>query len=70
MFMPYFSGKLPIQVDNNDDVQQVFTTTALELNKPEEETRRKTNFNSCQDQDELAPPLPPKPLAEYVIGCM
>ena len=57
-----FSGKLPIQVDDDDDdAQQVFTTTALELNKPEED---KPTFNYCQDQDELAPPLPPKPLAE------
>ena len=61
--LPCFSGKLPIQVDDDDDAQQVFTTTAsaLELNKPEED---KPTFNNCQDQDELAPPLPPKPLAE------
>ena len=65
MRLPCFSGKLPIQVDD-DDVQQVFTTTAsaLELNKPEEDKGRKPTFNNCQDQDELAPPLPPKPLAE------
>ena len=56
-----FSGKFPIQVV---DAQQVFTTTALELNKPEEDKRRKPIFNNCQYQDELAPPLPPKPLAE------
>jgi hypothetical protein len=56
-----FLGKLPIQ---DDDAQQVFTTTALELPHPEEEkTRKPANFNSCQDQDESAPPLPPKPLA-------
>ena len=63
--LPCFSGKLPIQVDDDDDAQQVFTTTALELNRPEEDyKRRKPTFNNCQDQDELAPPLPPKPLAE------
>ena len=57
------SGKLPIQVDDDDDdAQQVFTTTVFELNKPAEED--KPTFNNCQDQDELAPPLPPKPLAE------
>ena len=57
------SGKLPISVD---DDQQVFTTTALELPQPEEEKGRKSSFNSCyrKDQDESAPPLPPKPLAE------
>ena len=60
--LPYFSGKLPIQIDDND-AQQVFTTTALELPQPEEEKTRITNFNLCQDQDESAPPLPPKPLA-------
>ena len=62
-FLPYFSGKLPITLDD-DDAQQVFTRTALELPQQEKETRRKTNFKSCQHQDELAPPLPPKPLAE------
>ena len=50
----YLSGKLPIQVDD-DDAQQVFTTTALELPQAEEETSR---------MDESTPPLPPKPLAE------
>ena len=59
--LPCFSGKLPIQIDDDDDAQRVFTTTALELNRPEED---KPTFNSCQDQDELTPPLPPKPLAE------
>ena len=60
--LPCFSGKLPITCDDDDDAQQVFTITAsaLELNKPEED---KPTFNNCQDQDELAPPLPPKPLA-------
>ena len=58
--LPCFSGKLPIQVDDDDDAQQVFTTTALELNRPEEDKPT----NNCQDQDELVPPLPPKPLAE------
>ena len=62
--MPYFSGKLPVSLDDDDDAQQVFTTTALELPQQEKETRRKTNFKGYQDEDELAPPLPPKPLAE------
>jgi hypothetical protein len=53
-----YSGKLPISVDN--DAQQVFTTTALELPQQEEEKSRTTTFNSSQDS---APPLPPKPLA-------
>ena len=60
--LPYFSGKLPIQVDD-DDAQQVFTMTALELAQPVEEKIRTTNYNSCQNQDESAPPLPPKTLA-------
>ena len=47
-----FSGKLPIQVED-DDAQQMFTTTALELPQPGEETSR---------MDELAPPLPLKSL--------
>jgi hypothetical protein len=55
-----FLGKLPIQ---DDDAQKVFTTTALELPQQNNEKTRKSNFNSCQDQDESAPPLPPKPLA-------
>jgi hypothetical protein len=60
---PCFSGNLPINID--DDTQQVLSATALhELPHPEEEKTRKTNFNSCQDQDESVPPLPPKPLAE------
>ena len=54
----YFLGKLPIAVDDNDDSQQVFTTTALELPHQEEE---RINYNHCQD--ESVPPLPPKPLA-------
>jgi hypothetical protein len=59
----FFLGKLPIQIDIGD-AQQVFTTTALELAQQEEETTRTTTFNSCHGQDESAPPLPPKPLAE------
>ena len=57
------SGKLPKAVDNDDDSQQVFTTTALKLPQPEEKGRA-TTFNSCyrKDEDESAPPLPPKPL--------
>ena len=61
------SGKLPIAVDDDNDAQQVFTTTALELPHPQskKEKTRRTTFNSCQDQDidESVPPLPPKPLA-------
>ena len=52
------SGKLPIQVEH-DDAQQAFTMTALELPQPEEERK----FNDHHDEDESAPPLPPKPLA-------
>ena len=59
----FISGKLPIQVDDDDDTQQVFTTTALELPQQEEEKTQTTTFNSCHDQDESVPPLPPKPLA-------
>ena len=62
-YLPHFSGKLPIQVDDGDDAQQVFSKVALELPQPEEEKTRKTNFNSRQDLDECAPPLPPKLLA-------
>jgi hypothetical protein len=49
-----FPGKLPVAVEDRDDAQKVFTTTALELHHPqsEEETER-----------ESAPPLPPKPPA-------
>jgi hypothetical protein len=57
-----FSGKLPIPVDEDDDAQQVFTTTALELPQQEEEKTREPDFKSFQDREELAPPLPPKPL--------
>ena len=57
------TGKLPIQVDD-DDAHQVFTKTALELPQLVEEETGTTSFNSCQDQNESAPPLPPKPLAE------
>ena len=53
------SIKLPIQVD---DAQQVFTTTALELSQPEEEKIRIANHNNHHDEDESAPPLPPKAL--------
>lgn len=60
--IPFSSGKLPIQVED-DDAQQVFTTTAFELPQPEEETSRMSNYNSSQNLDKLAPPLPPKPLA-------
>ena len=56
-------GKLPIQVDDDDDIQQVFSTTTLELPQPEDEKTRKTNFHCCHYQNESAPPLPPKPLA-------
>ena len=59
--LPCFSGKLPIVVD--DDVQQVFSTKALELPQPEEEKSKITDFDNRHDQDECAPPLPPKPLA-------
>lgn len=62
ILMIKFSGNLPIPVDG-DDAQQVFTKIALELPLPEEEKTSVTNHNSCQDLDESAPPLPPKPLA-------
>ena len=57
---PCISGKLPIQVEH-DDVQQAFTMTALELPHDQPEEERK--FNNHHDEDESAPPLPPKPLA-------
>ena len=57
------SGKLPIQVD---DAQQVFTTTALELSQPKEEKIRIANHNNHHDEDESAPPLPSKALAGWV----
>ena len=63
--MILFLGKLPVQVED-DDSQQVFTTTALKLPQQEEQKGRKPDFNSCyrRDADKSAPPLPPKPLAE------
>ena len=58
MLYVLFSGKLPINID--DDAQQVFTKTALELPQQVEEI---TTFSiSDQDEEEFAPPLPPKPL--------
>ena len=50
-----FTGKLPIA-----NAHQVFTTTTLEL-PHEEEEKQTITFNN--NQDESAPPLPPKPLA-------
>ena len=63
VWVPYFSGKLPIQVDDHDDAQQVFTTTALELPQQEKERSRGRINNYNHYQDESVPPLPPKPLA-------
>ena len=58
------SGKLPIQVDDDDDIQRAISTTGHELPQPEEVKISTTNYNK---QDESAPPLPPKPPAEWVI---
>ena len=57
--------KLPLPVDDNDDIQQarVLTTTALKLSQPKEEKAKIANHDNHHDQDESAPPLPPKPLA-------
>ena len=61
LVLPYFSGKLPVHADDDDDSQQVFTKTALELPQQEEERVRINKYNHYQD--ESLPPLPPKPLA-------
>ena len=59
LILPRFSGKLPIEI-GDDDGQQMFSISALELPQAKEE--KISDFNNYH-QEESLPPLPPKPIA-------
>ena len=61
LILPCFSGRLPIEV-GDDDGQQMFSISALELPQTKEEFEKMSDFNNYH-QEESLPPLPPKPLA-------